>query len=636
MKKRYCLLFFTVVAVVCAACLTACGTDKRRLDTPSELAVDDCDILTWSEIDGAIGYTVDINGVEYEATENVMDIFKATLRPDIYKIKISAFGSFDDSDVSEWSEEYEYKVSDFYYNGLQIYLCDDGAVELSVNEKAYLSGKIFIPDGVTRIAKEAFRNCDKITGVYISDSVVEIGSYAFAECSSLKRITFPDGCNTIPSSCCMEDTALRQADIPDGVERIGLFAFLGCIDLSEISLPESVIYIENCAFERCEKLKNIILPSRLRAIEFNTFSYCVGLESVHIPRDVKTIDSSAFQYCSSLSVISVDDGNENYKVDGNCLIRKADNAVVLGGSEVAIPDYATEIASNAFFYRKGLRSITVPEGVRTIHQTAFNYCDGLTDVTLPSTLTQLQFQDDGYHAFRFCANLESIVISEKNAKYKVDGNCLIRKADNAVVFGCKNSVIPDYAEIVCDDAFCKVVGLTDIVIPYGVKRIEGGAFAETGLTSVFIPSSVVGIETNAFSGVTVYTSFSEWQPKWDVYGVVPFGGVQKAAFHECIIFYGCGADGDRGNYVVSLADATAVETVYSGQNNVVGEKLFNDPRAPKRDGYKFDGWATESGKAPSYLPYECGDGVVAALSAEQRESIAQGTSLYAVWSPLDK
>lgn len=349
MKKGYCLLLFTVIAVVFAACLTACGTDKLRLDTPSELAVDDCDILTWSEIDGAKGYTVDISGVEYEATENVMDIFKATLRPDVYKIKISAFDSFDDSDVSEWSEEYEYKVSDFYQNGLQVYLCDDGAVELSVKEKAYLSGKIFIPDGIMRIAKEAFRNCDKITGVYISESVVEIGSYAFAECSSLKRIKFPDGCNTIPSSCCMEDTALRQVDIPDGVERIGLFAFSGCTDLSEIILPESVIYIENCAFERCEKLKNIILPSRLRAIERYTFSYCVGLESVHIPQDVKTIDSSAFIYCSSLSEISVDDENDKYIVDGNCLIRKADNAVVLGGSEVAIPDYATEIAPNAFF-----------------------------------------------------------------------------------------------------------------------------------------------------------------------------------------------------------------------------------------------------------------------------------------------
>lgn len=46
-------------------------------------------------------------------------------------------------------------------------------------------GDVVIPDGVTRIGKEAFKECENLTGIVIPDSVTSIGREAFYYCSNL-------------------------------------------------------------------------------------------------------------------------------------------------------------------------------------------------------------------------------------------------------------------------------------------------------------------------------------------------------------------------------------------------------------------------------------------------------------------
>jgi hypothetical protein len=74
-------------------------------------------------------------------------------------------------------------------------------------------------------------------------------------------------------------------------------------------------------------------------------------------------------------------------------------------------------------------------------------------------------------------------------------------AENKLVVGCKNTIIPSSVTTIGDAAFHWCSGLTAITIPEGVTTIEGGAFSWcTGLTSVSLPNSVTSIGNCAFQG----------------------------------------------------------------------------------------------------------------------------------------
>ena len=93
-----------------------------------------------------------------------------------------------------------------------------------------------IPNSVTSIGEDAFRNCKSLTSVTIPNSVTSIGDYAFCWCSSLTSVT-----------------------IPNSVTSIGEDAFSWCSSLTSVTIPNSVTYIGEDAFEECESLKSIYM-----------------------------------------------------------------------------------------------------------------------------------------------------------------------------------------------------------------------------------------------------------------------------------------------------------------------------------------------------------------------------------------
>lgn len=67
----------------------------------------------------------------------------------------------------------------------------DGKKVTSIGECAF-RGEYFssltIPDGITSIGIEAFRNCDQLRSVYIADSVTTISVAAFFDCYHLESV----------------------------------------------------------------------------------------------------------------------------------------------------------------------------------------------------------------------------------------------------------------------------------------------------------------------------------------------------------------------------------------------------------------------------------------------------------------
>ncbi|MDE6705023.1 MAG: Ig-like domain-containing protein [Treponemataceae bacterium] len=136
---------------------------------------------------------------------------------------------------------------------------DDNGVltEYSGNETT-----VVIPDGVTGIGSDAFKNCTSLTGVTIPGSVTSIGNSAFNGCTSLTGVTIPGSVTSIGNSAFSGCTSLTDMTIPTSVTSIGSYAFYGCTSLTGVTIPGSVTSIGNSAFYGCTSLTGVtITPS---------------------------------------------------------------------------------------------------------------------------------------------------------------------------------------------------------------------------------------------------------------------------------------------------------------------------------------------------------------------------------------
>ena len=128
-----------------------------------------------------------------------------------------------------------------------------------------------IPEGVTSIGADAFRDCVALTELAIPAHVTEIGNHAFSNCSNLRSITLPEGL-----------TEIRNGTFSD------------CIRLTALALPERVTFIGWDAFKGCFRLTEITIPQSVTSIGWDAFEHCISLQSVYFKGDAPQCDSSVF------------------------------------------------------------------------------------------------------------------------------------------------------------------------------------------------------------------------------------------------------------------------------------------------------------------------------------------------------
>lgn len=358
-----------------------------------------------------------------------------------------------------------------------------------------IEGSIVIPSSVSIegrkyrvVGLSSFRGCRNINSIEIPKSVLTIDHNGglFTDCDSLESINVDeenpffdsrDNCNSIIykyNGSCRLVAGCKASIIPDGVTDIMDYAFEGCRYLSSVVIPNSVKSIGGGAFAGCSNLEKItIIPSGLTEICGHAFSGCIGLTSVTIPNSVTKIGVGAFSGCDNLTAITVDKSNPNYdsRDDCNAIIETATNSLIVGCKTTFIPDSVTTIGEFAFAGCSELTSISIPRSVEKIGKRAFSGC-GIKSIVIPPNVIQLN------SAFNSCQQLESIIVEEGNPIYDSRDNCnaVIETANNKLIHGCKNTVIPNDITAIGSGAFRALSNLISIILPERITDIEPHAF----------------------------------------------------------------------------------------------------------------------------------------------------------------
>jgi hypothetical protein len=146
---------------------------------------------------------------------------------------------------------------------------------------------------------------------------------------------------------------------------------------------------------------------------------------------------------------------------------------------------------------KFLQEVTFHNSVTSIGDFAFCDCESLIGIYIPDSVKSI-----GKEAFRNCESLTYVVVAKGNMVYESRENCnaIIEKATNTLIYGSRNTTIPDGVTSIGNYALSGRYRLTNINIPDSVKSIGLKAFEHCeSLTEITIPESVTNIQWEAFS-----------------------------------------------------------------------------------------------------------------------------------------
>ena len=278
---------------------------------------------------------------------------------------------------------------------------EDGSVTI-IGQMAYTGSNIenvVIPEGITSIEYDAFRDCKNLKSISVPSTVTEIEEYILTGTSSLESIVVnPSNAKYSSSGNCLIEKASStllagciNSVIPtDGsVTSIESAAFRNS-KIKTVAIPASITVIGMNAFENCSLLETVVFAEGLQTIKMLAFSDCQNLDEVILPSSLTSIEPGAFGSCSNLKSLSVKAGNTTYYSVDNCIIQTGTNAlaVACAGSKVPTDGSITSIAMGACYGYPGTTFI-VPEGAQSIGVAAFGYSETLETITIPSSVTTL-------------------------------------------------------------------------------------------------------------------------------------------------------------------------------------------------------------------------------------------------------
>lgn len=188
-----------------------------------------------------------------------------------------------------------------------------------------------VGDDTKRIAKEVFKDCEKIETVELPGSLLEIQDYAFAGCTSIKSLKFANG-----------------------IERIARGAFRNCSKIESLEFPSSLTKIQDYAFQGCTAVKKVKFENGIKRIGMGAFQSCKKIESLEFPSSLTEIQEYAFVGCAAIRELKLGDGIKKIETgtfaDTDLLLVDLPRSVVSIAADAFPPNCVISIAGEMPFY----------------------------------------------------------------------------------------------------------------------------------------------------------------------------------------------------------------------------------------------------------------------------------------------
>ena len=157
----------------------------------------------------------------------------------------------------------------------------------------------------------------------------------------------------------------------------------------------------------------------------------------------------------------------------------------------------TSIADYAFQNNSKITNLTIPNTITKIGSYAFEHCPKLKSIFIPKSVLSI-----GTRAFSREYEVDTVVVDSDNPVYDSRDNCnaINVTGSNTLIFGYKDTVIPNSITTIGAYAFYHVKTSGNLDIPYGVKTLEKNSFFWSKIASISIPSSVTSIGNYAMYG----------------------------------------------------------------------------------------------------------------------------------------
>ena len=405
--------------------------------------------------------------------------------------------------IGSYSFTYCSALKNVYISDLSAYLniefgTGEDASPFYRAENLYLNGELvtelIIPEGVSEIIPQYFKNIKSARSIVIPNSVKHFAKYALSNVNAILEFTAAEPA-VLGGSVFHSNAVLA---VPDAAVDAYKAAWSG-YEAQIVGANNAVVTVDVEAEGATSGVMESIGIDKMGSIAKLTVKGSINSYDVIQFRDkmplLRELD------LSEATVVASDKAfyNGNCTKDNNLGAYAFYNLSKL--NYVKLPKDLVAVGNNMFENCSSLRELQVPDSVQGIGSCAFRNCSALRKIEMPKVMASI-----GTAAFYNCSSLEEITIPDgvkslpDDWSYGILGNCS----------ALKKVTLPNGLESIGSYAFDYCSALKEIKLPPTVKTINQYAFrACSSLEEIRIPSSVQSIGNNAFSSCSklnkVYT-----------------------------------------------------------------------------------------------------------------------------------